>query len=142
MEEQDLGRYVHILSRQIKKRIDESVSIYDVTSVQCAILGFINRESKKGDVFAKDIEGKFNMSRATIAEILSLMEKNNLIERRADTKDARLKKIVLKKKALDIQNSVNKEIRKVEKEMKKGLTEKEVEEFVYLISKISDNLKK
>lgn len=142
MEEQDLGRYVHILSRKIKKRIDESVSIYDVTSVQCAILSFINRESKKGDVFAKDIESKFNMSRATIAEILSLMEKNDLIQRRADTKDARLKKIVLKKKALDIQNSVSKEICKVEKEMKKGLTEKEVEEFVYLISKISDNLKK
>ena len=140
IEEKDIGRYVHILSRQIKREIDEAVSKYNVTSVQCAVIGFIFEKSKNTNVFAKDIESTFNMRRATVAEILALMEKNNLIERIAIQEDARLKKIVLTQKSLEIKNNVSKKIIEVEKRIKRGLSKEEIEEFSRIIIKMSKNL--
>lgn len=139
IEEQDIGRSIHILSRLIKRRIDEAVSKYNVTSVQCAVIEFISH--KKGDVFAKDIESNFNMRRATVAEVLSLMEKNDLIKREVSCEDGRLKKIILTKKSLKIKESFEKEIKKVEKELVDGITENERQELVRLINKMSENLK-
>ena len=79
------------MSRQTKRKIDEAVSSYHVTAVQCDFIGFIAKKNKTGKVYAKDIERRFNMRRATVAEILSLMEKNGLIERKSRSEDARLK---------------------------------------------------
>ena len=140
IEEQDIGRSIHILSRLIKRRIDEAVSKYNVTSVQCAVIEFISH--KKGDVFAKDIESKFSMRRATVAEILSLMEKKDIIKRLEYKEDGRLKKLILTQKALKIKKDINKEIEKFEIEIKQGFSEKELQEFVKLINKMSSNLSK
>lgn len=140
IENQELGRCVHILSRQIKRRIDEAVAKYDVTSVQCAIIGFISHMSEKGDIFAKDIESNFNMRRATVAEVLSLMEKNDLIKREVSNDDARLKKIILTEKSLKIKESFEREIKEVEKELVNGITEEEKNEFIRLVNKMTKNL--
>lgn len=142
IEEQDIGRSIHILSRLIKRRIDEAVSKYNVTSVQCAVMEFIDKENKNKAVFAKDIESKFSMRRATVAEILSLMEKNGLIKRLKYKEDGRLKKLILTQKALKIKKDINKEIEKFEIEIKQGFSEKELQEFVKLINKMSSNLSK
>lgn len=139
-EQEEIGRYVHILSRQIKRRIDEAVAKYNVTSVQCAILGYIYEASRNKEVYAKDIENKFNMRRATVAEILSLMEKNELIERKANKQDARLKKIILKEKSLEIKNKVKEEISKVEKEIQQGISKEEMDIFKKVIQKMSKNI--
>ena len=106
IEESDIGRCIHILSRQVKRKVDEALSEYNVTAVQCSLIGFIFESNKNGSVYAKDIESRFNMRRATVAEILSLMEKNGLIERKARSEDARLKEIRLTNKSLEIKNSI------------------------------------
>ena len=80
------------------------------------------------------------MRRATVAEILSLMEKNGLIERKSMSEDARLKEITLTDKSLEIKNSIEKEIKKVEKNLRKGLTQEELENFMKILEKMSKNL--
>ena len=128
------------MSRQVKRKVDEAVSEYNVTAVQCSLIGFIFESNKNGSVYAKDIESRFNMRRATVAEILSLMEKNGLIERKARSEDARLKEIRLTNKSLEIKNSIEKAIKKVEKDLKKGLSEEELQDFMHIIEKMSKNL--
>lgn len=140
IEKINIGRCVHILSRQIKRKIDESVSKYAVTGVQCSFIAIINEGSKHGDVYAKDIEAKFNMRRATVAEILSLMEKNGLIVRESNNGDARLKKITLTQKAIEIQKSIEKEVNKVENDLKKGLTNEEINNFMRTLKQMSENI--
>lgn len=140
IENIDIGRCVHILSRQIKRKVDESVSKYDVTAVQCSFIKIINEGTRNGDVYAKDIEAKFNMRRATVAEILSLMEKNGLIVRESNNGDARLKKILLTQKSLEIQSSIEKEIKKVEDNLKKDLTKEEITQFMKTMKKMSENI--
>lgn len=136
----DIGRSIHILSRQVKRKIDEAVIKYNVTSVQCGVIEYISYASKKGNVYAKDIEKKFNMRRATVAEILSLMEKNNLIERKANESDGRLKQIILTEKSLEIKNRIKKEVKKVEEDLRKDLSEQEVNQFMTILRKMSANL--
>ncbi len=68
------------------------------------------------------------------------MEKNGLIERKAVCTDARLKKIVLTNKSLEIKNSIDEEVKKVEKNLKKDLTEEELKEFRRVLQKMSKNL--
>ena len=140
IEKSDIGRYIQILSRQVKRKIDSAVSSYNVTSVQCSFIRFIFERNKIGNVYAKDIENRFNMRRATVAEILSLMEKNGLIERKSMGKDARLKKITLTEKSMEIKNNIEMEIKKVEKEIKKGITKEELQSFMNILEKMSKNL--
>lgn len=113
---------------------------YNVTAVQCSFIDFISHSSKKGNVYAKDIERNFNMRRATVAEILGLMEKNGLIERVSNSTDARLKQIILTQKSLEIEKSIKKEVKEVEKTLKEGLTEDEIKQFMGTLHKMSANL--
>ena len=142
IESKDIGRCVHILSRQIKRKVDEAVSKYDVTAVQCSFIKLISEIAKHGDVYAKDIEAKFNMRRATVAEILSLMEKNGLIIRQSHVGDARLKKITLTQKSIEIQKNIENEIKKVEDNLKNNLTKEEINKFMEILQKMSKNLEK
>ncbi len=82
------------------------------------------------------------MRRATVAEILSLMEKNELIERKPNEGDGRLKQIILTKKSLKIKNAIKKEVTRVEEELKQNLAKEEVEEFIRILRKMSENLEK
>ena len=140
MYKNDIGLKIHIVSRQIKRKMDMVVNKYHLTSVQSAILGYIYRKSKKDKVYAKDIEKEFDMRRATAAGILQLMEKQELIEREKVGNDARLKSIVLTKKALEIQNEIQKVIRENEKKIRKDLNKEEINEFLRILSKMSKNI--
>ena len=113
MYKNDIGLKIHIVSRQIKRKMDMVVNKYHLTSVQSAILGYIYRKSKKD---------------------------KELIEREKVGNDARLKSIVLTKKALEIQNEIQKVIRENEKKIRKDLSKEEINEFLRILSKMSKNI--
>ena len=96
------------------KRDFESLPIHkemkNITAMQKWIIGYLSDNDKK-DIFQRDLEEEFSVRRSTATGILQLMEKNNLIKREPVSYDARLKKIVLTQKALDIQNEINQEIK-------------------------------
>jgi DNA-binding MarR family transcriptional regulator len=80
------------------------------------------------------------MRRATVAEILSLMEKNDLIIRKANDVDGRLKQIILTEKSLEIKNAIRREVNKVENDLKNGLTNEEVDNFMKTLKQMSENI--
>ena len=67
-----------------------------------------------------------------------------LISLRKETidNDARLRRIVLTNKALDIRKELEKSIKKVEKQAIQGLTKEEAENYIKLTKKMSENLEK
>ena len=97
-------------------------------------------ENSDRDIFQKDFEEKFSIRRSTATKILQLMEKNGLIERKKVENDARLKKIVLTKKALDIHNKAVENIEVLEQNMLKGISKEEIENFLKVLDKIKANL--
>ena len=129
-----------MLSRQIKRRMDKSVSEYEITGKQVSILLYIYEESKKRDVYAKDIEVAFDMRRASVTGILQLMEKNGIIKREENNQDARLKNLILTTKAKEARNKLKKEIIQVEKILTKDISKKDLETFITIMQKMSFNL--
>ena len=138
----ELGRNVHMLSRLLKRNTDIEVTKYGITGVQSAMIGFIYEKSRKKDVFAKDIEKAFDLRRASSAGIIQNMEKNGLIKREMVGNDARLKKIVLTEKALELRKKLDKSIKNTEKKIQEGLTKEEVEKYVELTKKMAKNLER
>lgn len=142
MGKNEIGKYIQIVSRQLKRNMDEILSKYSVTGVQSMVIGYIYRKSKQGEVFAKDIEEEFDMRKATVAGIIQLMEANGLIMRKAKEEDCRLKSIVLTPKALEIEKIAEKQINVTEKNIVKEMSKEEQEMFLSLLKKASKNLYK
>lgn len=140
MGENEIGKYIRIVSRQLKRNMDETLSKYNVTGVQSMLIGYIYKKSKQGEVFARDIEEEFDMRKATVTGIIQLMESNGLIIRKAKQGDCRLKSIVLTPRALQIEKIAKKQINITEKEIVKEMTKEEQEIFLKLLKKASYNL--
>ena len=140
MEKHEIGKYIQIVSRQLKRNMDETLSKYNVTGVQSMVIGYIYKKSQKGEVFAKDIEEEFDMRKATVTGIIQLMETNGLIERKAKEGDCRLKSIVLTPKALEIKTVVKKQIDIEEKNIVNEMTKEEQKQFLELLKRASSNL--
>ena len=139
-KEYEIGAQIHMLSRKIKRKLDETFVSYGITGVQAIMLKFINDKSREGKVYAKDIECEFDMRRATIAGILQLLEQNQLITRKAEGSDARLKEITITKKALEIISNVDSSIAELEKRLEKNMSKEERENFLKTLDKLSKNL--
>ena len=131
-----------MLSRLLKRNTDIEVTKYGITGVQSAMIGFIYEETRKKDVFAKDIEKAFDLRRASSAGLIQNMEKNGLIKREMVGNDARLKKIVLTEKALELRRKLDKSIKDMEKKMQEGLTKEEVKKYLELTKKMAKNLER
>ena len=110
--------------------------------MQSGMMGFIYEKSRKKDVFAKDIEKEFDLRRASTAGIIQNMEKNGLIKREIVGNDARLRKIVLTEKALELRKKLDKSIKNMEKKMQEGLTKEEIEKYLELTKKMAKNLER
>lgn len=103
-----------------------------------AIGYFFNNRDK--DIFQRDFESHFSIRRSTATQILKLMEQRGLIIRKSVENDARLKKIVLTDKALEIQKIIEQDIKKREKRLRNGLSKEEINTFFSVIDKLKANL--
>lgn len=142
-KEKQLHFQIHRTSRLIKRYIDSTHTksyIDNVTGNHGYIIGFIY-ENRDRDIFQRDIEKEFNLRGSTVTNMLNLMEKNGLIERKSVDGDRRLKKIVLTEKALEIQQLVIRDFEKLEKTVSKGIDPKDIEVFFSVLNQINTNIK-
>ena len=80
------------------------------------------------------------MRRSTVTGVLQSMERNGYIIREKVPYDARLKKIILTEKAINLYNHVMQEIEKFEKRITKNVSEEELEVFIQVLNKFKKNL--
>lgn len=139
-KEAHIGRVISILSNRIHRRLDKVASKYGITGVQSRILGFLYYNSKKRDIFQKDIEEELDIRRSSVTSVLQLMEKNGYIERVSVSKDARLKKIIITEKGLEIQRNVHDFILELEKSLRDELSDEEFNILISLIDRLSNTI--
>lgn len=142
MEKRNLGRKIKVLSNQIRRKVEKDLAdrSLEVPSAQSRIIGFLYKESFKRDIFQKDIEEEFEIRRSSVTNILQLMEKNGYIKRISVAEDARLKKIILTDKGLEIQQSVVKVLEEAENTLRTVYSEEELNQLFYLLDKLSHAL--
>ena len=111
-----------------------------VTTTQIQIMEYIISRPKKC-ALQKEFEKVLGLSRATVSSVLITMEKNGLIVRITDNTDTRTKKIVLSSNAQRVFNSSKEKIKKIEDICLKDITEKDLNTFINVLSKMTENLK-
>lgn len=99
---------------------------------------FVDNQDK--EIFQRDFENKFTIRRSTASKILQLMEKNNLIIRQSVPYDARLKQIILTPTAHEYYEAIIGKYAQIERELKKGLSQEELDNFFNVLDKIKSNL--
>ena len=104
-------------------------------------MGFIYRMQEKGlEVYQKDIEQEFNISRSTATELLQNLEQNDFLTREVSLTDGRLKRIVLKDKAIKLQEAVIETFNQVENKLLDGFSREEQEILFNYLGRIRKNL--
>ena len=139
---ESVTRELKILNNKIKRAADASVPAdlkREVTPMQGRILNFLSRR-KGRDIFQRDVEAEFSITRATASKILTSMERGGLITRSAVESDARLKKLDLTEKANIISGRMRQGMIRFEEALTCNLTAEERKALLALLRKLERNL--
>ena len=121
----NVGYKIRLLHNQLQKHMEyqrakNEYDCGDLTRMQVFTLRFLHRNSDR-DIYQKDLEAAFSISRATASNMLAVMERKGLIKREPVAHDARLKKVVPTEKACMLHTQVKHDIMLTEEMLTKGL---------------------
>lgn len=136
-----IGYKIRLIHNQIHKRMEakKREGGDDLTGMQRWTMAYLMEHAGE-DIYQRDIESGFSISRATASNMLQVMERKGLIERVSVEHDARLKKLVLTQKAKDMMEQAERGMREMESLLKKGMTEEEVARLLNDLNRILCNL--
>lgn len=140
--EQSIAFILRMIHNQIKSVVHKSFPKGDnapQSQLQGGIMRYLYHHGEQ-PVYQRDIEKEFRISRATATNTLQVMEKNGLIVRRSQDKDARLKRILMTEPAYRHHEQWEAHMRFMDKRMLMGMTEAEVAELFRLLEKLLGNL--
>ncbi len=128
----------HLMQRRMLSAATAS-GIDKITVMHGWIIGYLF-ENRGRDIYQKDIESEFAISRSTVTNILKLMEKKGYIIRISVESDARLKKISLTDEGLKTNKIIRQKIEDNELYFRSLLTGEEIKTFLFLIRKLRKGL--
>ncbi len=140
--EKDIGfnirRLFNLIRRDVEKCRDK-IGIDSTENVNGWAIGYLY-DNRDKDIFQKDFENEFSIRPPTASKLLKTMEQKGFIERISVENDARLKKITLTKKAIDIHEKIIADIKNRELRLRKGISEEEINNFLNTLKKLTLNL--
>ena len=140
----DIGFAVRTLSNLIKRDVEKSkaeLGIEGANGVNGWAITYLY-DNKDKEIFQKDFESKFSIRPSTASKILKTMEQKGFILRESVESDARLKKITLTKKAVELHEKVISSIEDRELRLREGISSSEVEAFFKIVNKFKANMEK
>lgn len=99
-------------------------------------------ENKDKTIYQKDIEEKLKISKAAVSDVLNSMEVRGIITKEADVCDARRKRIIISKKAIETHDVMMKRLDSLNDSILDGISEDELNIFYKVIEKLRENMKK
>lgn len=130
------------LSNMIARRmhdISRSRSFEGITGITSWIIGFLTISEGK-NIYQKDIEREFCLTRSAVSQALTQMESKGLILRTGAEHDCRLKRITLTPKARAISQDMCRMSHEVETVITQGFSQEELETLSSFISRMKANL--
>ena len=135
-----VGRSVGMLSNLIRRHFSTFSFQGTLSGAQGKTLHFILVRGQECDVFQKDIEEEYSLRPPTATKLLKDMEKNGLIYREAVPYDARLKRIVATKKAMQYQELIHQSLEEIEDRLTSGISPQDLAVFFRVINQMIRNM--
>ena len=143
-KEGNVGYKLRLLHNQIHKRMEyqKSRNEYDsgeLTRMQRFTMGYLHRNQER-EIYQRDIETEFAISRATASNMLSVMERKGLIKRESVAHDARLKKLVLTEQSMKMYQRVEQDIMETEQLLTEGMSEDDKQRLHQYLDRMIQNI--
>jgi DNA-binding MarR family transcriptional regulator len=136
------GLRFSILNRAFKHKLEEQASEMGLTAVQLQVLGELRRLEVLGnsEIHQKDLEKAVAVTHPTMTEIIKRLEKKGAVVCTTSSADKRHKKINTTPPYANIHVQLETVDRAVFEELCKGLSGRQVEEFMQLSAVMIDNV--
>lgn len=143
MKNIEVGKELALVHHMIKRWVENQCQC-DLGKVSMAnghILMYL-KDHEDTDVYQKDFEEEFGITRSTASKIISLMETKGIVERCSVEGDARLKKIVLTELGDKMAQYIVDGRATMENRMIDGFSEDELNQLFTYLQRIKDNINK
>lgn len=141
MDNRFIGIRLRSLNNAIRRYLDRYTHSMHNSSITCSnawIIGFLS--DARGDVYQRDLEEQFGITRSTASKVLILLEKKGMIRREGVAHDARLKKLVLTEQAQKMAAEMERNGKVMEDQLTKGFSEEELRLLESFICRMEANL--
>ncbi|MCH1941868.1 MarR family winged helix-turn-helix transcriptional regulator [Holdemania massiliensis] len=131
--------------REIQQMIHQKMEQFrhendcELTFVQTRTIGYLIA-NQDHDVFQRDLEKELRIRRSTASEILNVLERDGYLYRLSAQQDARLKKLVLTEKALQLNQKMTENIDRMEALLSQSISQQDQEHFFSVLDQIKKNL--
>ena len=136
----DLYQKITVLNDQAHTRYIQTDNPTPLTDTQAIVLHYILFESRKRDVFGKDLESYFGIKASSVNSIINYLETAGYVRREPVKEDRRLKKLVATERAREIETWLMEIIHYGVVDIFAGFTEEEMQELKRLMEKMQVNL--
>ncbi|MBM7624634.1 MarR family winged helix-turn-helix transcriptional regulator [Sporohalobacter salinus] len=132
-----IGKYLSVSYRALNSYLDQKLAEYDVGRGQ---LPFLIALYRKEGVSQQQLCEYYNFDKATVGRAIAKLRNNNLVKRKKDPEDKRQYKIFLTEKGKKLKPIFLDILKDSEDQMRKNLTEKEINQFLKVLKQIIHNL--
>ena len=122
-----------------EKEFNNRLRTLGITASQCAVLDYLF-DCEKEEVTQRDIEKGLNLRNPTVTGLLKRLDEKGYILCVPNANDKRKKNIYLTEKAYDIQRRMESDRRKLDRELTRGMTKREVEALRRNLEKLLYNI--
>ena len=139
-----LGPELRLLSNLIRRYFEQyshKKCIDEITGPNSWIIGYIGDQmDAEKDVYQRDLEMHFGVTRSTASKVINLMVTKGLIMRESVPHDARLKKLTLTPKAREIKRLMDEDHARFEQILREGFDENELNMLFDCLDRMKKNL--
>jgi len=132
-----LGFLVHDVSRMRRNVVDRVLKPLDVTRSQWWVLAFLSREDGMSQVVLAD---ELDLGKVALGGLIDRLETVDLVERRPDKIDRRVKRIFLTPKGAGLIEAIRESVGEAEAEIVGGIASKDLQATVRALRRMKANL--
>lgn len=136
---QPVGFMIKQINNVFEKDLNDKLKTIGITSSQCAVLDYLFHTNQE-EVSQRDVEKNLSLKNPTVTGLLKRLEEKGFIFCVPNAKDKRKNNIYLTEKAFDIQRRMEADRKKMDKEMTRGMTKKEVQALMRGLEKMLYNI--
>lgn len=138
-----IGPSIHRLDKLIGRYLFQHLSQMDfdeeMSSTNVRILRYL-QQNQQQDIYQKDVEREFGITRSTASRVLALMEQKGFIARQDVEHDGRLKKLLLTDKSRRLGVMMQQNGEATEARLTKGFSDEEREALLGFLERLRKNI--
>lgn len=134
----EIGYLIKYIADKLKQNTEKELKKYDLTLSQSRVLIYL--DSQGGEARQKEIQKFFRVTHPTIIGITERLENKGFVRTWLTLENKKEKVVGLTERAVFVVEDMERARNEREKLLKTGLTDKELEQLLYVLEKMKFNL--